>query len=179
MEIGSKLKRLRIKNNLTQEELADRCELSKGFISQIERDLASPSISTLFDILQCMGTDLKEFFNDETDEEVVFRKDDAFVKENKDDKNIINWIVPNSQKNIMEPIIIELLAGGTSYVDTPHEGEEFGYVLSGSISVFAGIKEYRAKKGDCFYYKANQPHYIKNRAKTKSVVLWVCTPPNF
>ena len=46
MEIGSKLKRLRIKNNLTQEELADRCELSKGFISQIERDLASPSIST-------------------------------------------------------------------------------------------------------------------------------------
>ena len=40
MEIGSKLKRLRIKNNLTQEELADRCELSKGFISQIERDLA-------------------------------------------------------------------------------------------------------------------------------------------
>ena len=83
MEIGSKLKRLRIKNNLTQEELADRCELSKGFISQIERDLASPSISTLFDILQCMGTDLKEFFNDETDEEIVFREEDIFVKENK------------------------------------------------------------------------------------------------
>ena len=87
MEIGSKLKRLRIKNNLTQEELADRCELSKGFISQIERDLASPSISTLFDILQCMGTDLKEFFNDETDEEIVFREEDIFVKENNDDKN--------------------------------------------------------------------------------------------
>ena len=106
MEIGSKLKRLRIKNNLTQEELADRCELSKGFISQIERDLASPSISTLFDILQCMGTDLKEFFNDETDEEIVFREEDIFVKENKDDKNIINWLVPHSQTNRMEPIII-------------------------------------------------------------------------
>ena len=179
MEIGSKLKRLRIKNNLTQEELADRCELSKGFISQIERDLASPSISMLFDILQCMGTDLKEFFNDETDEEIVFREEDIFVKENKDDKNIINWLVPNSQKNIMEPIIIELLPNGTSYVDTPHEGEEFGYVLSGNISVFVGSKEYKAKKNECFYYKANQPHFIKNRGKSKATVLWVCTPPNF
>ena len=80
MEIGSKLKRLRIKNNLTQEELADRCELSKGFISQIERDLASPSISTLSDLLQCLGTDLKDFFNDARDTDVVFTKEDVFVK---------------------------------------------------------------------------------------------------
>ena len=47
MEIGEKIRRLRILNNLTQEELADRAELSKGFISQLERDLTSPSILTL------------------------------------------------------------------------------------------------------------------------------------
>ena len=56
MEIGSKLKELRVLKGLTQEELADRAELSKGFISQLERDLTSPSISTLMDILQCLGT---------------------------------------------------------------------------------------------------------------------------
>lgn len=179
MEIGEKIKRLRIKNNLTQEELADRSELSKGFISQIERDLASPSISTLFDILQCLGTDLKTFFNDEVDEEVVFKEEDVFVKENKELKNTINWIVPNSQKNQMEPIIIELEEGGSSEVDIPHDGEEFGYVISGSVSVFLGDKEYRAKKGESFYYKASQPHYIVNKHKTKAVLLWVCTPPNF
>ena len=49
MKIGSKLKELRIAKNLTQEELADRAELSKGFISQLERDLTSPSIATLVD----------------------------------------------------------------------------------------------------------------------------------
>ena len=135
MEIGSKLKRLRIKNNHTQEELADRCELSKGFISQVERDLASPSISTLSDLLQCLGTDLKDFFNDAADTDVVFAKEDVFVKENKDDKNIINWIVPNSQKHDMEPILISLLPGGVSYKDDPHEGEEFGFVLSGAITL--------------------------------------------
>ncbi len=179
MEIGSKLKQLRIQNNLTQEELADRCELSKGFISQIERELASPSISTLSDLLQCLGTDLKDFFNDAADNDVVFTKDDVFVKENKDDNNIINWIVPNSQKHDMEPIIITLLPGGTSYVDDPHDGEEFGYVLSGSVYVYHGGKRYKAKKNESFYYKANQVHYIKNSGKTNASVLWVSTPPNF
>ena len=56
MEIGSKLKELRVLKGLTQEELAGRAELSKGFISQLERDLTSPSIATLMDILQCLGT---------------------------------------------------------------------------------------------------------------------------
>ncbi len=46
MNIGSKIKELRIQKSLTQEELADRAELSKGFISQLERDLTSPSIAT-------------------------------------------------------------------------------------------------------------------------------------
>ena len=179
MEIGSKLKRLRIKNNLTQEELADRCELFKGFISQVERDLASPSISTLSDLLQCLGTDLKDFFNDAADTDVVFTKGDVFVKENKEDLNIVNWIVPNSQKHDMEPIIITLLPGGTSYVDDPHDGEEFGFVLSGSITLHLGNEKFRVKKQESFYYKANQSHYIRNNGKTNASVLWVSTPPNF
>lgn len=64
MDIGSKLKALRIKNNLTQEELGERCDLTKGFISQIERNLASPSIATLNDILISLGSNLKIFFQD-------------------------------------------------------------------------------------------------------------------
>ncbi len=64
MDIGTKLKELRVLKGLTQEELADRAELSKGFISQLERDLTSPSIATLMDILQCLGTSIGEFFNE-------------------------------------------------------------------------------------------------------------------
>ncbi|MDD5959531.1 MAG: helix-turn-helix transcriptional regulator, partial [Methanobrevibacter wolinii] len=61
MQIGDKIKRMRIEKGLTQEELANRCELSKGFISQLENDLTSPSIATLIDILEILGTNLKEF----------------------------------------------------------------------------------------------------------------------
>ena len=61
MDIGTKLKSLRTQNGLTQQELADRAELTKGFISQVERNLTSPSISTLADILQCLGSSFRNF----------------------------------------------------------------------------------------------------------------------
>ena len=107
MNIGEKLRRLRLQRNLTQEEMADRCELSKGFISQVERDLASPSIATLTDMLECLGSNLKEFFSEtETEEKIVFARGDMFVKEDADFlRGSITWLVPSAQKNEMEPII--------------------------------------------------------------------------
>ena len=74
MDIGGKIKRMRIEKQLTQEELANRCELSKGFISQLENNLTSPSIATLIDILDILGTNLKEFFNEISDEKITFTK---------------------------------------------------------------------------------------------------------
>jgi transcriptional regulator with XRE-family HTH domain len=58
MQIGEKIKRMRLRLGLTQEDLAARTELSKGFISQLERDLTSPSIATLMDILEALGSDI-------------------------------------------------------------------------------------------------------------------------
>ena len=58
MEIGSKIKRLRVRLGLTQEELAARTELTKGFISQLERDITSPCIATLMDSLEALGTNV-------------------------------------------------------------------------------------------------------------------------
>ena len=92
MSIGGKLKELRILKGLTQEELADRAELSKGFISQVERDLTSPSIATLMDILQCLGTTIGEFFNEAPEEQIVFEKNDYFIE-----KNLMNSL-PVSKK---------------------------------------------------------------------------------
>lgn len=177
MNIGEKLKELRVLKGLTQEELADRAELSKGFISQLERDLTSPSIATLMDILQCLGTSIGEFFNETPEEQIVFGKNDYFVKEDTELKNAIQWIIPNAQKNMMEPIYLTLEAGGSTYPDTPHEGEEFGYVLQGSISIHLGSRIYKAKKGEAFYYTSDKTHYLTS--KSGAVVIWVSSPPSF
>ncbi|HHX62916.1 MAG TPA: cupin domain-containing protein [Epulopiscium sp.] len=179
MDIGAKINQLRKKNGLTQEELADRCELSKGFISQVERSLTSPSIATLVDILESLGTNLQDFFNETTQEKIVFTKQDVFEKEDKELNNMITWLIPNAQKNDMEPILITIEPGGSSYVDEPHEGEEFGYVVAGAVNVNLGNKNFRAKKGDSFYFRPTSDHYISNTGKTKAIVLWVSTPPSF
>ncbi len=177
MEIGSKIKELRILKGLTQEELADRAELSKGFISQLERDLTSPSIATLIDILQCLGTNIHEFFTEASDEQVVFKKTDYFEKSDTELQNKIEWIIQKEQKNMMEPILLTLQANGSTYPDNPHEGEEFGYILQGSILLHIGNKTFKAKKGESFYFIPDQKHYITT--KTGAVVLWVTTPPSF
>ena len=179
MKIGPKIKELRVAKNLTQEELADRCELSKGFISQVERDLTSPSIATLVDILQCLGTNLEEFFTDSEPEQIVFKKSDYFEKEDGELKNTIEWIVPNAQKNMMEPILLKLEVGGTSTPQNPHAGEEFGFVLSGSIAVHIGNKTYKAKKGEAFYFKPSKEHYISQSGQLPATVIWVSAPPSF
>lgn len=179
VEIGNKIKELRNKKGLTQEELADRCELSKGFISQLENDLTSPSIATLIDILQCLGSDLKDFFTDKTEEQIVFGPADYFEKRDNELRSTVEWIIPNAQKNRMEPIRVTLEAGGSTYPDLPHEGEEFGYVLSGAIYIVLGGRTLRAKKGESFYFRPDSSHYIKAGEKTGAVFLWVSTPPNF
>ncbi len=179
MKIGEKIKELRIYNGLTQQELADRCELSKGFISQVERDLTSPSIATLMDILESLGTNIRDFFNEQVEEKIVFNKDDIFSYENEELNHNIHWIVPNAQKNKMEPIILELMPNGRSKTEDPHDGEEFGYVLSGSVILHLGRRSFRVKKGETFYFKPTVAHYIENAAKSKSTVLWVATPPSF
>ena len=73
MDIGHKIKQLRIQKGLTLEELASRSELTKGFLSQTERNLTSPSIATLNDIVEALGTSLSEFFKEDKEERIVFR----------------------------------------------------------------------------------------------------------
>ena len=180
LNIGEKLRRLRLKRNLTQEEMADRCELSKGFISQVERDLASPSIATLTDMLECLGSNLKDFFSETEAEKTVYARSDMFVKE--DDgllRGSITWLVPSAQKNEMEPILVELGEGGQTQEMPPHEGEEFGYVLSGAIALHIGGKQHRVKTGESFSLHPSAAHFIENSGKRKAQFLWVSTPPNF
>lgn len=177
MRIGEKIKELRHGCNLTQEELADRCELTKGYISQLENDLTSPSIATLIDILEVLGSSLSSFFSDEPERQVVYTEEE--FNEKVDGGVTTNWLVPNAQKNLMEPVRIDLMPGTGTPQDVPHEGEEFGYVLSGEIAIFLGGKKYICKKGGSFYFVADKPHYIQNERKSKASFLWIASPPTF
>jgi len=177
MDIGSKIKHLRKQKELTLEELASRSELSKGFLSQLERNLASPSIATLDDILEALGSSLSEFFRDESDERFIFRKSDHYIDER--EGYTVNWIVPNGQKNEMESVLLEIPEGGKSFEMPPHAGEEFIYVLDGVATLCRDGKNHTVKKGETVYLHGNSFHHIQNDRKNTAKVLWISTPPLF
>jgi transcriptional regulator with XRE-family HTH domain len=180
MEIGSKIKRLRVRLGLTQEELAARTELTKGFISQLERDITSPSIATLMDILEALGTNVSEFFSDREDDGVMtYAADDMFIKADEEAGVTIRWLVTNAQRNALEPILVTLAPGASTEPDDPHEGEEFGYVLSGVITLVSGEQKRKVRRGDAFYFRPTGVHYLINTGKSEGKVLWVSTPPSF
>ena len=177
-KLGNKIKEKRKLLMLTQQELANRCELTKGYISQLENDMVSPSLETLEIILEVLGTSLSEFFKeDDKSKEIVFTKEEQYDKEF--DTYLQTWLVPSAQEHRMEPIYVVIEPNGKTYQDYPHSGEEFGYVIDGEVTVIYGDRTCVCKKGESFYFVSNTKHYLENNSNVKALVLWVSCPPNF
>ena len=177
MDIGGKIKQLRTQKGLTLEELASRSELTKGFLSQLERNLTSPSIDSLDDILEALGTNLADFFKEDKVEQYIFRETDFFIDERED--CTVHWIVPNTQKNRMEPILLTLPAGGKSFEVAPHSGEEFGCVVDGTVTLVCDGQRSVLRRGETFYLHGQTFHTLKNEDEAEAHILWVSTPPLF
>lgn len=176
MEIGNKIKNLRLEKGLTQEELGERTDLSKGYISQLERDLSSPSMDTFFSLLEVLGCTPKDFFNEEEqNQKVVYKEDDQtyFADEHKGYQ--IQWLVPESNEKEMEPVMIELQEKGEFKKFEPSLSETFAYVLKGAIIVRLGKKNYFAKKGEAIYFHSSEAHQIINDSERPSKILLVAT----
>jgi len=176
LEIGHKIKALRLASELTQSELAARARLTKGFISQFEREQTSISLDSLLDILDALGITITEFFGDLSVTKHVFTPRDRI---NLSEKNINSFeiLIPGSTNNLMDPIMITLAAGEYLDEDGPHPGEEFGYVQSGVLTLIVGKKSYKVPAKNCFYFEADQAHQMINRGKGQVKFLWVTSPP--
>ena len=179
LRIGEKIKRLRKANNLTQEELANRAYLTKGFISQLERDLTSPSIVTLKGILDVLGEELADFFRDVKHESVLFDKKARVLSSTSTEQMKVELLVPSAQSRIMDPVLLSLEPGTSTETHTGHEGEEFGFLLQGRATLWVDKVGYPMQRGDCFYFASDREHRLHNSGKTTAKLLWIVSPPVF
>lgn len=176
IRIGEKIRRRRLASQLTQEELATRADLTKGFISQVERDRTSISLESLAMIVGALDTSLSEFFAEEEVRPVVFRRADR-IEAAWGGAEKLELLIPGATNRKMDPIVVELVAGESFGCSEAHEGEEFGYVLAGTVELEVGSRVEIVRAGECFYYRANRSHRLANRGKTSAKVLWIATPP--
>ena len=129
------------------------------------------------DLVEALGTNMSAFFSEEQEPKVVFRKEDYFEDDRENCR--ILWVVPNAQKNAMEPILLTIYPHQASRSLPPHEGEEFGYVLSGSVTLVNGGKKHKVRKGETFYIRGDHEHLLRNDGASPAQVLWITTPPSF
>lgn len=175
MEIGYKLKNLRKIKNLTQEELAERTDLSKGYISQIESQNASPSMETFLNILEVLGTSASDFFKETEQQKVIYKKEEQIIYDEYDRGYILNWLVTKSNEFEMEPLLLTLKPGASYKTFNPSESDTFVYCLQGQVTLQLGNDCYHANKEDVFYLKANDDHRLFNEGKQEVKILIVAT----
>jgi transcriptional regulator with XRE-family HTH domain len=176
LKIGHKIKALRLASDLTQTELADRANLTKGFISQLENDQCSVSVDSLADLLDALGVPLQDFFSDEAEADVVFGPRDRILIDNKGASRF-ELLVPGSTNNEMDPILLELAPGEKLEPFDPHPGEHFGFILKGTLTLKLGGKTHKVRTNHCFYFEADQSSQMMNTGHSLVKLLWITTPP--
>jgi transcriptional regulator with XRE-family HTH domain len=180
VNIGEKIKNLRLAQGLTQEELANRADLTKGFISLLERDLQSPSLDTLELILNALDTNAGEFFAEEGADVVVYPRRQRVTIEEEGEKGVVREVlIAGAQDREMDLLLVTMAPGASTYQERAHSGDESGLVLAGRIVIAVGKELHRASAGDAFYYTSNKKHWIENRSERSAKFLWISAPPSF
>ncbi|RKX27852.1 MAG: Cro/Cl family transcriptional regulator [Candidatus Zixiibacteriota bacterium] len=177
LQIGEKLKSLRLASDLTQEELANRASLTRGFISQLENDQTSINLDSLADILEALGVSLKDFFSEPELPRIVFHPDNRIAVEGQGVSSF-ELLVPGSTNNLMDPILLRFEPGEKLEKLGPMPGEQFGYVLKGTVTLTINGSIYKVPHRHCFYFEANQINQISNQSERVAELLWVTSPPH-
>ena len=172
MEIGAKIRRLRKLKGLTIEALADGAELTKGFISQVERDKTTPTVLNLKQIVEYLGVDLATFFTDfEKNEKHIFTPKDRQKAEGSDAYQIYHLL---SRLKYLEMSPLQLVIQPQAAYDTAFgEDEGFGYILKGKLELRIDDDKQIVSRGDCFYIFFDNKLYIKNLTNKPAEILLV------
>ena len=177
---GRPLRRLREQRGLSLREASRRSGLSVSFVSAVERGTSGATVATLQRLTAAYGTTLNALFGSQaasgarlvrSGERPVLMLGDASVR--------IEQLALGTSR--LEPQLFVLAEGASSDGAYAHEGEEFLYLLSGTLTVWVGDEEtYRlTDPGDALTFPSTLPHRWRNDASGETRLLWINTPPSF
>jgi transcriptional regulator with XRE-family HTH domain len=184
LQLGRVIRQKRKEKNLTLQELASRCGLSLGFLSQVENGQTQPSLSSLRKIAQGLGTSLFGLLASGGE------RSSTVVRPG--DRTIVRWPQLNVAFELLSgnhgPVSLQAalthLPPGSQTCDQPlahgyGPAEEFTYVISGRVTLFLGDDIFELHQGDSVHFNSLVPHKYANQGDEETVMLTVMSPPSF
>ena len=180
--MGQRIRQLRSDTGLTLEEAAERAGCTPGFLSQVERNQAVPSISMLYSIAQALGVKVTHFFPRTTPGTKVVRADAREVFRFEGSSIVYSLLSTNFPDRKLESLLVRMdPVDGALPSDEfrSHPGEEFAYVMEGTLRLWIDDTVHDLHPGDSVHFESVVKHRLENLGDTPMVALWVLTPPVF
>ncbi|MEI3606538.1 cupin domain-containing protein [Pseudogracilibacillus sp. SE30717A] len=175
--VYKKIKELRTKNKITLAELSEKTGLSISFLSRIEKGTTNLAITSLKKIADAYGISMNYFFAEETRNSYIKKKaDQQMVKIDGIDEKLIRLNGEFTGRE-MDPYFITVLPNKiSSQKSFTHHGEEFYYVLAGTITFIIDGEDYEVHKGESIHFPSHLPHNFENRTDQDVDMINVVTP---
>ncbi len=170
--IGERIKGLRTEQGMTLAGLGEKVALSVSYLSQIERDKTTPSLSTLTDIAKVLNVGLRYFFEAEAEAAYVVRADQGQADLAPDSSAAWLRLTPEVGSSKIEAYRVVLQPHTPSEQLALLAGEEFIFVLAGMLTLGVGDEQFVLDVGDSIHYDALQPHCWHNAGNEPCVLVW-------
>jgi transcriptional regulator with XRE-family HTH domain len=180
LQLGPRIRSLRQARQVTLRELAERAGVTESFLSQVEREVTSPSIASVQRIARALDLGIAELFVDEPPlGRVVRRGDRRRIVYN--GLNAVDEFLTAGRDGRLQVILTTLEpGGGTGDEAYTHESdEEVVIVLEGSLELWVCDEHHVLADGDSIAYSSRQPHRNRNPGPGRAVILFCATPPSF
>lgn len=160
MDIGIKIRKLRVEQRRTLQEIADASGFTKSFLSKIENGKAVPAVASLMKIADVLGVKASELMDEDgyTGTVYVPKNDSKMVKTEKG--YLFTPIAAERTDKAMQPYLFIARKGEINDQKLSHEGEEFIYILEGELKYQVGNVEYHLKPGDSLYFNSLENHEL-------------------
>jgi len=182
--IGIKIREVRKHRGITLKEFSQKVGVTASLISQVERGVAAPSISSLKKISDALGISIAYFFNDGAERELpsdfspIVRKDERKILH--PSPGVTYHLLSKNLQGRLEFLIAFYDVGATTGPRPySHRGEECALILRGKLEVQIGSSSYVLSKDDSITFSCEIPHRVKNIGRVPAVSIWCVTPPSF
>ena len=180
LELGTRIRSLRLARRLTLRELAGRAGVTESFLSQVEREKTSPSIASVQRIARALDLSIAQLFAEEASTGRVVRRETRRRIVYPGLKAIDEFLTPNVAGRLQVILSTVDPGGGTGEEPYSHESdEEVVVVLSGVLDIWVADEHYVLRAGDAITFNSRLPHWNMNRGDVPVTVLFCLTPPSF